>query len=124
MSTIVAATVRTDNLTDTGSSDPIGQDVLYKGTIKAYSRSNASAGINDSYNLSSITDEGTGEFRADWSITLDASNYAAPTMAVGQSDRFTSIQTTTTSASGDIWDASTPSRVDNGWAVIAPADLA
>tara|TARA_R100000773_G_C4208502_1_gene108683 strand:- start:92 stop:493 length:402 start_codon:yes stop_codon:yes gene_type:complete len=72
------STLKVNQIQDTGGNNGITPSELKKGIIKIYCDWKMKNGltINNSYNVSSITDNGTGDQTINFSITLASANYS------------------------------------------------
>ena len=131
MSTVFVDTIK--NQTGTTSLAANKLPDMLSGSAKAWARFNGSgtAAIDDSFNTSSLTDNGTGKYELDWSSSFSASTYVTSGLceAVSVGDSIVVCQRST-----DVWTASSfgfsTVRGDNNFidstriAVIAHGDLA
>jgi hypothetical protein len=113
MSTIKANTLlHSDGTTTTQPSIP----ALDKRMAKAWVNFNGTGtvAIRDSYNVSSITDEATGQYRINFSTALANSNYstALGSGGSGGGSAFTRSDGTTTSFDYNSYNASSTTYVD------------
>ena len=69
-----------------------------KGLTKAWADSTASAGLDNSFNISGGTDNGTGDYSYALSITLANANIAGAGSATDNADRNVTLHSPTTSS--------------------------
>ena len=71
----MASILRVDTLTDASSGNSTAMSTVFNGTAKAYSRYDISTNTqNNSYNISSTSDDGTGEFTINFSNNFSSGN--------------------------------------------------
>lgn len=78
------STVRVDNYGDRLGTGSIPAQTLLQGTAKAWLNMNGTGTIatRDSFNVSSIVDNGTGDYTENFSIAMPNANYAAVGSAI------------------------------------------
>jgi hypothetical protein len=78
--------LRVSSIASNAGTQSVSQDRLYRGAATAWVNFNGTGtvAIRDSYNVSSITDLGVGQFRANFQTALSNANY----VVVSQSNRF------------------------------------
>ena len=74
----MASILRVDALTDASSNNSIATSVLFNGSNKAWINLNGSSTIanRDSYNISGITDNGTGDYTETFTSSMSNANYS------------------------------------------------
>jgi hypothetical protein len=74
----MASILRVDTLTDASSNNSIATSVLFNGSNKAWINLNGSSTIanRDSYNISGITDNGTGDYTETFTNSMANANYS------------------------------------------------
>jgi hypothetical protein len=73
------STIKAANLQNTGSGDPVFKNSSGTETgqlINAWALCQSDGTIDDSFNVSSVTDTGTGRYRVTWTNTQANTNYA------------------------------------------------
>ena len=74
----MASILRVDTLTDASSNNSIATSVLFNGSNKAWINLNGTSTIanRDSYNISGITDNGTGDYTETFTNSMANANYS------------------------------------------------
>ena len=74
----MASILRVNTLTDASSNNSIATSVLFNGSNKAWINLNGSSTIanRDSYNISGITDNGTGDYTETFTSSMSNANYS------------------------------------------------
>ena len=74
----MASILRVDTLTDASSNNSIATSVLFNGSNKAWINLNGTSTIanRDSYNISGITDNGTGDYTETFTSSMSNANYS------------------------------------------------
>ncbi len=74
----MASILRVDTLTDASSNNSIATSVLFNGSNKAWINLNGTSTIanRDSYNISGITDNGTGDYTETFTSNMSNANYS------------------------------------------------
>ena len=74
----MASILRVDTVTDASSNNSIATSVLFNGSNKAWINLNGSSTIanRDSYNISGITDNGTGDYTETFTSSMSNANYS------------------------------------------------
>ena len=74
----MASILRVDTLTDASSNNSIATSVLFNGSNKAWIDLNGTSTIanRDSYNISGITDNGTGDYTETFTSSMSNANYS------------------------------------------------
>ncbi len=85
----MASILRVNTLTDASSNNSIATSVLHNGTAKAWSLTAADASLDDSYNFSSGTDNGTGDYTVAFSSNMSNATYAVPATMAEDASVFT-----------------------------------
>ena len=81
MSNLVVTTITTDTITN--GSESISVNNNYKGTCRAWCNYNGILNtIRSSYNISSVTDEATGQFRFNFTTPMPNDDYVLVSSAV------------------------------------------
>ena len=74
----MASELRVNTLKDASGNNSVATSVVFNGTGKAWMSLNGSSfGLRDSYNVSSATDNGTGDHTASWTSAMSNANYSA-----------------------------------------------
>ena len=89
--TIAFDTLSTSGQID-GTARSIDTDYLLMGTNKAWVNHDQ-ATVNDSFNVGSVTDNGTGDYGTNFSNNMANANYAAGGLGVHDGGSYTRIQT-------------------------------
>ena len=77
MSTLVASTVKTNTIQNTSGASSSTADQLNQGRAKVWCSFNGvTPAIKDSFNVSSLTDNGTGNYDVNFSSNMSNNNYA------------------------------------------------
>ena len=74
----MASELRVNTLKDASGNNSVGMSVIYEGTNKAWAiidTNTATTATTDSNNVSSTTDNGTGDFTLAWSASMNATPY-------------------------------------------------
>jgi hypothetical protein len=79
MSTLVAATVSTDNITDTSTGNNVDAENVYFGTAKVWgnAQQTSTQTLNESFNITSLTDGGTGSTTWNFTNNMSSGTYSA-----------------------------------------------
>ena len=78
----MASILRVNTLTDASSNNSIATSVLFSGSAKAWNNvTQGTSAIQDSYNISSLDDDGDGDFGLNFSNNMANANYPAPASA-------------------------------------------
>ena len=94
----MASILRVDTLTDASSNNSTAMSTINQGTAKVWADIAAGgASLPDSFNCSSIDDDGTGEYGINIASDMSSTNYSAVTMQTkdhsgGQNVRSESIE--------------------------------
>ena len=74
----MASILRVNTLTDASSNNSIATSVLFNGSNKAWINLNGTSTIanRDSYNISGITDNGTGDYTETFTSSMSNANYS------------------------------------------------
>ncbi len=74
----MASILRVNTLTDASSNNSIATSVVFNGTSKAWANLNGTGTIalRDSYNVASITDDGTGDYDFTYTNAMGNVNYS------------------------------------------------
>lgn len=101
------STLRVANLQSTAGTQTVTQDRLYRGAATAWVNFNGTGtvAIRDSYNVSSITDNGVGDYTVNFQTALANANYAANAIArrpdaLLTGSWFVQLQSTATQSTG------------------------
>lgn len=89
------STLNVSNITD--GTDTVGTSYVVNGSAKAWFNLNAATpALRDSFNIGSITDQGTGTYDCNFTSALSNANYSAIGSAStkGSTNSYTSILTT------------------------------
>ena len=87
----MASILRVNTLTDASSNNSTPMATVAEGTAKTWLRMNGGGtpAINDSFNITSITDQATGNYRVTIATDMANANYCAVTGAGGASSNNT-----------------------------------
>ena len=86
----MASILRVNTLTDASSNNSIATStILHNGTAKAWSLTADDASLDDSYNFSSGTDNGTGDYTTTISSNMGNTTYAVPATMAQDASVFT-----------------------------------
>ena len=79
----MASILRVNTLTDASSNNSIATSVLFNGSAKAWIKFDMSSSFTteDSYYISSLDDDGSGDFGLNFSNNMANANYPAPASA-------------------------------------------
>ena len=79
----MASILRVNTLTDASSNNSIATSVLFNGSAKAWIKFDMSSSFTneDSFNVSSLDDDGSGDFGLNFSNNMANANYPAPASA-------------------------------------------
>ena len=79
----MASILRVNTITDASSNNSIATSVLFNGSAKAWIKFDMSSSFTteDSYNISSLDDDGDGDFGLNFSNNMANANYPAPASA-------------------------------------------
>ena len=85
------STLKVTNIQDTAGANSSTSAEIYSGRAKAWVNFNGegTVGIRDDFNVNTITDLGTGEYRVNWSTSFANANYCVVTGNSIQSDSST-----------------------------------
>jgi hypothetical protein len=96
----MASILRVNTLTDASSNNSIATSIIYGGATRAWVNFNGTSfGINDSFNVSGMTDNSTGNYTVTYSANFNNANNSPVTGAGGSgyTDRVLTIDSITTS---------------------------
>lgn len=102
------STIKADNFVDLSreaagtTPNTIGSEYIVEGTVKAWVNGTVAAALTDSFNITSGTDNGVGDYTYNLTAAMDAATFAvvaAPAAGVGAM-RTISIDVTTSSSFG------------------------
>ena len=79
----MASILRVNTLTDASSNNSIAMSTVFNGTAKAYLTYNNAGSIQDSFNIGSVTDAGTGEYVTVFTSNLSNANYVTAGTTIG-----------------------------------------
>jgi len=83
--TIAFDTLTTSDQVNTGTEKSLDTSYLYNGSIKAYGHhsgdSPTTASMNDSFNIATLTDNGTGDITYTWTNAFNNEYYSASGMS-------------------------------------------
>jgi len=105
----MASILRVNTLTDASSNNSVATSVLFNGSAKAWNNvTQGTSAIQDSYNISSISDDGTGEYTQNYSNNMTNALYAISGTAqnagcittITVSSNLTKLRTILTSSAG------------------------
>ena len=115
------STIKVDTVQSTGGG---AVTLTNQHAAKAWARSGGSA-INESFNTSSFTDNGTGDYTISFSNAFNTSTFAGTTTGIGTAARSVNYSNAlTTSIDLDAFASTTGSRVDNATGFDIHGDLA
>ena len=102
------STLKVNTIQDASGNNPSTAEQLAQGRVKVWINFDGSAtggSIRDSFNVSSLTDEGTGEYHINFTNALPNSNYAA--VATGFNTQAADGSWIATSAGSSAWGSNT-----------------
>ena len=79
----MARILRGNTLTDASSNNSTAMSTVFNGTAKAYLTYNNAGSIQDSFNIGSVTDVGTGEYITVFTSNLSNANYVTAGTTIG-----------------------------------------
>ena len=85
--TIAFDTLTTSDQVNTGTEKSIDTSYLFNGVAKVWCNHNTTPSIQDSFNVSGVTDEGTGSFDTDFTNAMSNNTYSAVCGAFGTSQQ-------------------------------------
>ena len=96
----------------------------YPDVVKGWLNYNGSTNtINDQYNVSSVTDNGTGDFTVNWSTAFSSANYSVVGTASGTSDTVVVNETISSSSVRlSVQNSGTGTKYDDPFCLIAIGD--
>ena len=71
----MASELRVNTLKDASGNNSVAVSTVFDGTAKAYTKAFNNAGIDDSYNTSSGTDNGTGDYTYAFTSNMENQKY-------------------------------------------------
>jgi hypothetical protein len=121
----MASELRVNTLKDAAGSNSVGMEYVANGSAKAWSNVSGSQVVNDSLNVSSITDNSSGNYDLNWTNSFANTTYSH----VGTDGNFGNCQTsphTLSTGSADVytWNASSSATSDASFATSEHGDLA
>ena len=74
----MASELRVNTLKDASGNNSVATSVVFNGTAKAWARFNGTgtAALDDSYNITSLNDNGTGNYTINYTNSMSNDNYA------------------------------------------------
>ena len=102
-------------------------DYVVNGSAKAWAAANTTAGVYDSFNISTGTDHGTGDYTLAITNALSSVNYSAPMVCYGNTTGAIPINhfaRTTASVIGCKTVNTSNTAIDQSWDVTINGDLA
>ena len=109
----MASILRGNTLTDASSNNSVATSVIFSGSAKSWLQYNqVTPAVTGSYNISSVTDTGAGDFTPNYSSAMSALTYSVPVTSgmlnqdasgrIGESNptNTSSYQVTTTNSAG------------------------
>ena len=79
----MASILRVNTLTDASSNNSTAMSTVFNGTAKAYLTYNNAGSIQDSFNIGSVTDSGTGNYVTVFTSNLSNANYVTAGTTIG-----------------------------------------
>ena len=79
----MASILRVNTLTDASSNNSTAMSTVFNGTAKAYLTYNNAGTIQESFNIGSVTDVGTGEYVTVFTSNLSNTNYVTAGTTIG-----------------------------------------
>ena len=79
----MASILRVNTITDASSNNSTAMSTVFNGTAKAYLTYNNAGSIQDSFNIGSVTDVGTGEYITVFTSNLSNANYVTAGTTIG-----------------------------------------
>tara|TARA_R100001086_G_scaffold5419_1_gene3446 strand:- start:735 stop:1112 length:378 start_codon:yes stop_codon:yes gene_type:complete len=72
----MASILRVNTLTDASSNNSTAMSTINQGTVKSWAKYNAGSSLNDSFNVATLTDSGTGLYDLAFTNNMNNANYA------------------------------------------------
>ena len=123
----MASELRVNTLKDASGNNSIATSVVASGSAKGWAAANTTAGVTDSFNISTGTDHGTGDYTLAITNALSSVNYSAPIVCYGNTTGAIPINhfaRTTASVIGCKIVSHSNSALDQSWDVTISGDLA
>ena len=122
----MASILRVDTLTDASSNNSTAMSTINQGTAKAWVDGTDAAALNDSFNVGSGTDHGTGDYSYAMSTAFATINYSQNCTVRGTGATHNAIVNTARDAAGvlAIETSNDTANADIRNAVVAHGDLA
>ena len=98
----MASELRVNTLKDASGNNSVATSVVFNGTAKAWFEMGSDFVLDDSYNIASKTDDGTGLFTYTYTNNMASANYALNAGPTGgaRNTTFIWVETTSLSTSG------------------------
>lgn len=117
-------TLKADTLTHS-TAGSLATNYVVNGSAKAWCRTDQTATALDSHNISSGTDNGTGDYTFSFTNSMDNVNYTGVCSSKSNDNRVLCYSTIATgSIALDLFDADAGTRVDGGGGMGVLGDLA
>lgn len=96
------STIKTNTLQNVAGSKSVPVDTVVDGSAKAWVNFNGTGtvAVRASFNVSSITDNGTGDYTVNFTTAMPDANYSAPTTPFAAGASTTSVEGVSQAASG------------------------
>ena len=72
----MASILRVNTLTDASSNNSTAMSTINQGTVKSWAKYDAGSSLNDSFNVATLTDSGTGLYDLAFTNNMNNANYA------------------------------------------------
>jgi len=100
----MASILRVNTLTDASSNNSTAMSTINQGTAKAWLNLNGSSfGINDSFNVSSCVDDGTGDYTVNISSAYSNDDFSSTSSCKGDSNNKNRAACTDNNSSSQIY---------------------
>ena len=120
----MAGTIVADTLTHS-TAGSLTTDYVVNGSAKAWCRTDSTATALDSHNISSGTDNGTGDYTFSFTSSMNNENFTGVCAGKANENRVLLYSTVATgSIALDLFDADAGTRVDGGGGMGVLGDLA
>ena len=122
----MAGTIIADTLTHS-TAGSIATNYVVEGSAKAWAAANTTAGVTDSFNCSTGTDHGTGDYTLSITSAMSSVNYSAPMVCYGNTTGAIPINhfaRATASVIGCKTVNTSNTAIDQSWDVTLHGDLA
>ena len=94
----MTSVLNVDTIANKAGTGPVA--LTKQSAAKQYAKFTVAAALSDSFNTSSITDSGSGDFEVNFSSAMGSAQYAIATCTTAAADRTTTAESTSASAYG------------------------